>query len=121
MASFSEPKINTAIRTPYGAKDAGFATFNDGDHLCVEIPDKSFTITAKTSEGKKITFAFGQYEENGPPKCVDIQHHTSGAFKENGERQIPIQEGICFTTGQDTFIFKKDDPKPTTLVVIFLQ
>jgi hypothetical protein len=62
-----------ADRGPYtaeGARAAGFAYFNGDDHLCVDVPDESFTVSCRTSEGRRITFAFLPYKENGPPQAV---------------------------------------------------
>jgi hypothetical protein len=63
---------------PADAVAAGYAEFNRNPTLCIDIPDGGFTLSAKTSEGKRITFAFQPYVTGGPPKCVDIQYHDSG-------------------------------------------
>jgi hypothetical protein len=59
------------------AKRMGFADYNNNDHLIVDVPDKNFTISARTSEGRKITFAFLQYKDDSPPQCVDVMRHES--------------------------------------------
>ena len=76
----------------------GFSSYNNGPHLCVEVPDGSFTISARTSSGKNITFSFLPYKTDGEPKCVDVYQH-------NTERQRPI----LFTKGSDTFHWKRSD------------
>jgi hypothetical protein len=63
------------------AKKKGFATYNGCQHLCLEIPDGMTTISARTSEGKKITFSFLPYKTDGPPQCVDIEHQTTTTFR----------------------------------------
>lgn len=95
-----------------------FAKFNGGPHLCVDVPDGLFTITAKTTQGKKITFAFCPYEKGGPPQTVDVQHHTSLKSAENGS---PIQRVICFTPGNHTFKSDFNDTVPTTLLTVLLH
>lgn len=60
------------------AEAAGYAQFNGVPHLAVDVPDGGFTVTAKTSEGKRITFSFMPYRDGGPAGCVDICYHDSG-------------------------------------------
>jgi hypothetical protein len=57
--------------TPDDAKSAGYAVFT-ATRRCGRHPDGAFTISAKTSEGKRITFAFQPYRNGGPPQCVDV-------------------------------------------------
>lgn len=68
--------MNTKIVKSAEVSTAGFAKFNSGDHLCVELPKGHNTISVKTAEGKLLTFAFLPDEE-GNTHCVDIQHHTA--------------------------------------------
>jgi len=71
---------------PADAVAAGYAEFNRNPHLCVDVPDGGFTITAKTTEGKRITFAFQPYKNGGPPQCVDIQYHDGEqGLTQNGD------------------------------------
>lgn len=102
-------------------KDLGYAKFNGGPHLCLDVPDGHYTISVRTSEGHLITFAFVPYKENGPAQCVDVQHHNTGVTKMNGDFPCPVQKVICFTPGNDVFRSKRDDKKPTTLVTFILQ
>jgi hypothetical protein len=99
-------------------EEAGFAKFNGGPHLCVDVPDGHYTISVKTSEGRKITFAFCPYKKDGPAQCVDIQQHDTGKAAENGS---PVQKVICFTPGNNTFRSGWADEKPTTLVTVLLK
>lgn len=65
--------------SPEEAEAAGFASFNNNPHLCLEIPDGQFTISARTSTGRQVTFAFVPYKKDGPAQCVDITDHgTTG-------------------------------------------
>ena len=77
-----------------------YATFNNGPHLCVNVPDGSFTITAKTSEGKRITFAFAPYKKDGPAGCVDVVFHDAGRTVNNYEKDIPVFGSINFGMGK---------------------
>lgn len=38
------------------AVSLGFAGFNDVPHKAIDVPDGAFTITAKTSENRRVTF-----------------------------------------------------------------
>lgn len=107
-------------------EDAGFAKFNGGDHLCVDIPDGHYTITVKNSEGRKVTFAFCPYEEGGVPRCIDIQDHGG---KEIGDDQAflsPTQKGvaqslICFSGGGTAFRVDDKAEKAVTLTTLLLK
>jgi len=46
------------------------------------FPHGNFTISAKTSDGRRITFFFGEYQ-TGAPSFVDIQFHDFGPSIEN--------------------------------------
>lgn len=108
-------------------EDAGFARFNQGQHLCVDIPDGHFTISVKTSEGRQITFAFVPYKEGKPARCIDI--HDNGG-KQIGPDQANISEGqdaqaqalICFSGGgPDPFKSTYEDKKAVTLTTLLLK
>lgn len=106
---------------------AGFAKFNGGDHLCVDIPDGHFTISVKTSEGRQITFAFCPYKAGKPACCIDIQDHGG---KKIGPDQANISKGqdataqalICFSGGgPDPFRSTYEDKKAVTLTTLLLK
>lgn len=61
------------IMTRADAESIGFAIFNHVPTLPVDIPDGGFTISAKTSEGLRVTFYFGPYRTGGPPRFIDIE------------------------------------------------
>ena len=46
------------VMTRADAIAAGFAGYNDVPHKPIDVPDGAFTITAKTSEGRRVTFCF---------------------------------------------------------------
>jgi len=124
-------------RTREVAEDAGYAVFNRGPHICVDIPDGNSTVTCRTSTGELLTFAFVPYEDGGPPKCVYVHHRTAkrvfcerpfgepGAHTQElrpaspGER--PAMNVICFSGGRDAYrSVDGADAAPTTLVGILL-
>ena len=103
---------------------AGFAKFNDGQHLCVEVPDGRSTISVKLSDGRQITFAFCPYEKDGRPQCIDI-HDNGGKplpnFVNKGQT-LYQQQFIAFSgAGPDAFRTKADDARPTTLIALLLH
>ncbi|WP_339561133.1 hypothetical protein, partial [Pseudomonas sp. EA_65y_Pfl1_P113] len=68
------------------AVSLGFAGFNDVPHKPIDIPDGAFTLTAKTSEGRRVTFCFMGKTYDGPARFVDIQFHDRGST-------IPVPSG----------------------------
>lgn len=103
------------------AEPHGFKQFNGGRHLCVDLPDGHYTIAARTSEGKVITFAFVPYKQGGPGQCCDIMFHNSGKTVDNGGDDLPVQKVIAFTPGSQRFVSSYDDDKPCTLTCVILQ
>lgn len=71
------------VMTARDAEAIGFARFNDVPTLPIDIPDGNFTISARTSDGRRITFFFGEYQRGVPPSFVDIQYHDSGSIIPN--------------------------------------
>lgn len=67
------------VMTARDAETIGFARFNDVPTPPIDIPDGNFTIGARTSDGRRITFFFGEYQHGAPPGFVDIQYHDSGS------------------------------------------
>lgn len=114
------PAIKTLVLSPEGATQAGYASFNDCPHLAVEVPDGYFTITARTTNGKRITFAFLPHGENEPADCVDISYHDAPLPPMmNNKEACPVMHAIGFTVGYNTFDTRK--PKaPTTLITVLL-
>lgn len=82
------------VSTSDDAKAAGYAEFNRQPTLCVDIPDGGFTISAKTSEGKRITFAFMPYRNGGAPQCVDVCYHDNGTFRHHYGNDLPTFDAI---------------------------
>lgn len=78
------------------AEKAGYAQFNKNPHLCIDIPDGGFTISTKTSEGKRVTIAFQPYTHGGSPQCVDIQYHDGDQALNCNSEPHPIFDAIGF-------------------------
>ena len=123
MARKADSMFLASVKTADDAVQAGFAQFNGWDHLCVNVPDGGFTITAKTSEGHKITFAFCPYKKGGPPQCVDVQREDSEEVIMNGDDALPVQQVICFGRGKDKFRSEltTDETKAVTLTTVLLH
>jgi len=69
------------------AEAIGFAGFNDVPHKVIDLPDGDFTISAKTSDGRRVTFSFQPHSPDGTARFVDIQFHDRGTTipSTNGE------------------------------------
>lgn len=72
------------IMTAADATSIGFATFNRVPTLPIDIPGGGFTISAKTSEGRRVTFFFGPNRTGGPARFIDIQYHDAGMTVPDG-------------------------------------
>lgn len=92
------------------AAENGFETFNQGPHLCVNVPDGWSTVSCKLSNGETITFAFCPYRKDGVPRCVDV-HTTSGPTVEiNGGRDTaPMQRILAFSGGGNAYMARRPE------------
>jgi hypothetical protein len=81
------------------AIDSGFAGYNQCPHFLIDIPDGFATISARLSDGRRVTFAFVPYAENAPAQCVDIIYHDAHEFVINGKRKVPMQNIVLFDRG----------------------
>jgi len=106
-------KIYKRVREADQCEAHGFAKFNGNKHLCIDIPEGNFTLSTRDCKGRKVTFAFVSYDEDGiAPGCIDIQQHGV-------ESQRPI---IFYKGGADPYHWKRDasdesSPQITTLVL----
>ena len=57
-------------------------------HTDIDVPDGAFTITAKTSEGRRVTFCFLEKTYGGPPRFIDIQFHDRGTVIPNADNGV---------------------------------
>jgi hypothetical protein len=111
-----------SIMTAADAENIGFARFNDVPTLPIDIPDGNFTISAKTSDGRRITFFFGEYRRGAPPSFVDIQYHDSGTTiaNANGGRSPTFEILTIGLGGRHAFDSRKlgPDDKPSIAVIL---
>ncbi len=106
-----------------GAKARAFASFNEGPHLCVNVPNGNYTISARTASGKRVTFSFVPYDAHGEGQCVDVQYHDSGRTQSNGQRELPSFSVVGFRPGPgDSFDTRNPDKgvrgEPTLITVL---
>jgi hypothetical protein len=116
LYSYPNPDIRYPPEKISSMENKGFAKFNNGYHLCVDVPDGNFTISAKTSSGKRVTFAFAPYTKDGEAGCVDVVYHDSGGTVNNGEKDIPTFKSIGFGMGK----WNSED-KDNTIVSVVLD
>jgi hypothetical protein len=104
------------------AKAIGFAGFNDVPHKPIDIPDGGFTITARTSEGRRVTFSFLPERQGGPARFVDIQYHDRDSVITKADcGQSPTFDSFAITRGGRHIVDSrplKEDGKPVILVVL---
>ena len=110
------------VMTGGDAQAIGFAAFNAVPTLPVDIPDGGFTLSAKTSEGRRITFYFGSYVTGGPARFVDIQYHDRAATAPDAHG-APAPVFDTFTIGHgDTRAYdsRSDETigKPSIVVIL---
>lgn len=109
------------IMTAADAESIGFARFNDVPTLPIDIPDGNFTITAKTSDGRSITFFFGEYRRGAPPSFVDVQYHDGATIPNANGGRSPVFEMLTIGLGgRQLFDSRKLDlaDKPSIAVVL---
>ena len=99
------------------AIEDGFAGFNNAPHLCVDVPDGFFTISARTPNGKKVTFAFCPVSEGIGHHCVDICHHGE-KLSANG---APLQEVSVRGQGPLLYAIGRNAEVPATLTILSLK
>tara|TARA_R100000951_G_C2649356_1_gene183837 strand:+ start:1397 stop:2086 length:690 start_codon:yes stop_codon:yes gene_type:complete len=115
------PKIKTQIVKPGTAKQIGFARFNNGDHLCVDVPDGHSTISVRLSDGRQITFAFCPYSEGGVPKCVDVRDLGDPVGDKLGTGTDQFRQNLIGFSGWRNAFRTSDNEKPCTLLSILLK
>ena len=104
------------------AEAIGFAGFNDVPHKVIDLPDGDFTISAKTSDGRRVTFSFQPHSPDGTARFVDIQFHDRGTTipSANGD-PMPTFNAFAITGGGrhivDTCALT-ENIKPSILVML---
>lgn len=122
------------------AEAEGFARFNKGPHLTVDLPKGGSTITVRTPAGERVTFGFVSYGPDtagGSPQLVDIQHHGPKR-KYCGSTLLPVQNVRVFGLGDtkyssdevyeealaadnDKFYEQPDFERPPTLTCVLFE
>jgi hypothetical protein len=87
------------VMTGSDAQAIGFAAFNAVPTLPIDIPDGGFTLSAKTSEGRRITFYFGPYVTGGPARFVDIQFHDGATVPDARGAPAPVFDMLTIGHG----------------------
>lgn len=109
------------VMTEADARALGFAGFNDVPHKVIELPDSAFTISVKTTDGRRATFCFMNYGD-GPARFVDIQYHDRGSTIPNGNGgQSPTFNSFCITKGGRHIVDSRaltEDIKPSIMVLL---
>ncbi|NJC35419.1 MULTISPECIES: hypothetical protein [Sphingomonas] len=110
------------VMTRADAIAAGFAGYNDVPHKPIDVPDGAFTITAKTSEGRRVTFCFLEKTYGGPPRFIDIQFHDRGTTIPNADNGVsPTFNAFAITRGGRFVADSRpldEDIKPSILVLM---
>lgn len=110
------------VMTRADAESIGFAIFNHVPTLPIDVPDGGFTVSAKTSEGLRVTFYFGPYRTGGPPRCIDIQYHDTGmTVPDGGGSPVPVFDMLTIAEkGRHTYDSRKSDisEKPSIAVLL---
>ena len=112
------------VMTATDAQSCGFARFNDVPTLPVDVRDGGFTISAKTTEGRRLTIYFGANTHGGPARFVDIQYHDKGTTIANADRgRSPTFDFIGIGRGgkfvADTR--RLDDPAKPSILCVFMD
>lgn len=88
------------------AVEEGFKSFNPaGPHLCVDLPDDMSTISVRTSQDKRVTFAFMPYEKGAAPQSLDIDRDddASAPTWRNGGEDMPQFRVMTMAKGARSF------------------
>ena len=109
------------VLTEADARALGFAGFNDVPHKLIDLPDGAFTISVKTSDGRRATFCFMPYGD-GPARFVDIQFHDRGTSIPNAnDGRSPTFNSFCITRGGRHIVDTRaltEDIKPSIMVLL---
>ena len=85
--------MKTHLTDLEGARALGFATFNPGPHLCVDVAEPMATVTLNFPGGKQMTVCYVHDAE-----CVDVQVHQGREVDWNGDKSV-VQPLVAFNGG----------------------
>ena len=109
------------VMTARDAQAIGFAAFNAVPTLPIDLPDGGFTLSAKTSEGRRITFYFGPYVTGGPARLVDIQYHAAATVPDARGAPAPVFDIFTIGHGDRRAYDSRSDEtigKPSIVVIL---
>lgn len=110
------------VMTKADAEAIGFAGFNDVPHKVIDLPDGDFTISAKTSDGRRVTFSFQPHSPDGTARFVDIQFHDRGTTIPSGNgHPMPTFNAFAITRGGRHIVDTRaltENIKPSILVML---
>lgn len=67
-----------SVMTKADAEAIGFVVCNDVPHKVIDLPDNDSTISAKTSDGRRVTFNLQLHEPGGTARFVESQVYHCG-------------------------------------------
>ena len=94
--------MGEAARGPMTAGQAeaeGYARYNEVPHLVVDVPDGNFTITARTTDGRRLTVSFLPGAPGGAANMADVVYHDRGSTRLNGRHVLPTFDHVAFGRG----------------------
>ena len=107
-------QFNTRSRDE--AKALGYAVYNGGNHVCIDLDNAPATISVRTPDGKLVTFAFTCRPDGEGHQCVDIKNHSM-ALNDSGNA---LQRASFLGQGPTNATCHESDDSPTTVVVLSL-
>ncbi len=110
------------VMTKADAEAIGFAGFNDVPHKVIDLPDGDFTLSAKTSDGRRVTVSFQPHSPDGAARFVDIQFHDRGTTISSADGgNMPTFNAFAITKGGRHIVDTRaltEGIKPSILVLL---
>ena len=110
------------IMTMSDAEAIGFASFGDVPHKVMDLPDGAFTLSVRTSDGRRVTFGFQGETYDGPARSVDIRFHDRGSTIPNADGgRSPSFDAFGITQGGRHIVDTRaltEEIKPSVLVLL---
>lgn len=103
------------------AVSLGFAGYKDV-HKPIDVPDGAFTIAAKTTDGRRVSFCFLSDSNDGPARFVAIKFHDRGTTITNTRNVVsPTFDAFALTSEGRHVIDSRtleEAQKPSILVLL---
>jgi len=108
------------------ATAAGYASFNQGNHVAIDVPDGQTTYSFRTTDGKRLTVCFLPTKaQNEAPGCVDVAYHGTEAAPTKDDRNHQAFEVLLFGKRDSGSLGDQFDsrrhPHPTNIVAILME